>query len=152
MARCRQCRRNPQDRLSPGFCEACYKSNLEGAFTDLPRYPKKLELGNESKTCTSCNVEFPRDLVFKDSREHFKCVMCRKWELMHRIERVPGTPINKTLGEGRRIKCFQCGEKNTLRDHEVEVGKWEPRISMFCPACRHVEDRYAQQNIVNAKE
>lgn len=133
-----------------GRCESCYKYEVERAFQKLPAWPTPLTASGAAAECSTCDLHWPKDFLFRDSRGFDKCVICRKWELMHGVEMLPSAPIHCTLDPGQGIRCFKCGKENHADHHQIGGGAGSfPRTSLFCWDCRYMEERYAAQGFVN---
>lgn len=148
--KCKSCLCVPKDDRYWGHCEPCYEYRVEMAFQSLPPWPIPMDRGVRAAQCLTCDLRWPAECLFRDSRGIRKCVVCRRWELMHGVEMHPGVPIHLTLGPERGIRCFKCGKENQAEHHKLGGGvrSW-PRTSLFCSDCRHLEARYAAQGLVN---
>lgn len=154
MPRCTYCRRVPGETKYHGYCEPCYKRAVDMAIQSLPPWPQQLQVDPAAAgQCQTCDLVFPSNMMFADSRGVWKCAVCRKWEMMNSVEMHPGVQIQHTLGASKKIKCLNCKAKFEVDHYKVDcVGSPVPRISIFCVNCRHLEGRYAYQGIINIAE
>lgn len=156
---CVQCQKKPRESFLGNFCFGCTKFNLENAYNALPFYPMTLDEAYspsttpDSVTCCICQIKYPMWAIFQDSKKRNKCVLCRKWEVLNKVEAHPSIQMHITM-EGHRIKCLQCGQKFKDKDMKVDCAgsKNGIRVSMFCPGCRVLEQRFAQQGLINIEE
>lgn len=173
--RCSICRLDSPDDKCLGACYRCYMHTLEMQLRAIPDYPAilarptaaaVLAAAAEDSTrgckffvCQSCEIVWPAELGFRDSRGRSKCVLCRKFELINKVEITPGIMITFSLwAEGRRrIRCLGCQDASDQADFTIELGRgasWKAipyRVSMFCGTCRcrGLEERLAVQGLVN---
>jgi hypothetical protein len=151
---CRACGRVPADPRFDDSCDPCYRHRVERTFLDLPLYPNRLRTGpdTDTDTCNICTVRWPTSHLFRDAPRRLKCVLCRRWELMHNVEQYPGVCMRITVsGPGRlnKVKCFHCGMRFAGEQYKVPAGgRWATRESMFCRGCRWLEERYVQQGFI----
>ena len=154
--RCSICRRATPDARCLDACYDCYMHALEMQLRAIPSYPAVLS-NNHGVVCEICEIAWPAEFRFPDSGGRSKCVLCRKFELINKVEMTPGVMIIFTLGEGRRVRCLGCEHKSDPADFTVDLGRdasWKTmayRISMFCGTCRRrgLEERLAAQGLVN---
>lgn len=151
--KCKSCRRAPADTRFPGHCEPCYRLQVEMAFHSLPQWPTPVDTSCHAVQCLTCDIRFPGEFLFRDSRGIRKCVLCRRWELMHGIETVPGRPLHMTLRPAQGMRCLHCGRNGEVRTERMCARNYSwPRTSLFCYGCSYMEERYVAQGLINVSE